>query len=358
MIHDINDCDSNEFERNGWAKVRPQSYKHPCGARVTKRGRLWTATSINGETFAGHLTALQAMRCLEDRDSSFWSYGEPILEGDYCGVWFNIGHLEQNEKVWTFVCSFAHANDFSGYLKRIFERELYGKAYCAKCQNLMAELVSRVLRASHDIFGRRPTIYLACRCGHPTWCVDEETCYALLRKMKNAERYWRRQDQMRAAGGKHTRNELRQIAALQENRCIYCDRQFTSALGPTADHLLAIAAGGTDWALNIIIACKRCNCSRGDIPFRTYCTLLSKEQNKKILVHLGRRVQATDIARQPKAALRSFDCGLQLHNPDNYRFQYSKGMSRTARQNVLRNQLLPGTRDLIAKEYVRACKLI
>jgi 5-methylcytosine-specific restriction endonuclease McrA len=45
----------------------------------------------------------------------------------------------------------------------------------------------------------------------------------------------------------------------QYNRCLYCDEVFGVGLRPTADHILAIVDGGTNWAFNIVMACRSCN---------------------------------------------------------------------------------------------------
>ncbi|MFP5226882.1 MAG: HNH endonuclease, partial [Acidobacteriota bacterium] len=88
-----------------------------------------------------------------------------------------------------------------------------------------------------------------------------------------------RRETLRKGGARHSVDEVAEIVQLQENRCFYCNLLFDGTRGQaTKDHLLPVTSGGTDWALNIVIACRRCNARRGNIPFRTYCTLLSPRQ--------------------------------------------------------------------------------
>lgn len=101
---------------------------------------------------------------------------------------------------------------------------------------------------------------------------------------------------------------------------MYCNKRFTDAMRPSRDHVLSITNGGGDWAMNIVIACRSCNSRRGDIPFRTYCKLLSPKQNERILNLIGRRLAATDFASLPDGAELCFAKGLALHDPRHWRF--------------------------------------
>src|SRR5205807_4981038 len=120
-----------------------------------------------------------------------------------------------------------------------------------------------------------------------------------------AERSWQRKINLSEAGGKHVAKEIEEIRWLQQNRCIYCNALFTDTLRPTKDHLVPIIAGSTDWALNIVLACRSCNSRRCGIPFRTYCKLLSKAQNRRIIIHLGRRMRAWEIDKIPREGLNA-----------------------------------------------------
>lgn len=164
-----------------------------------------------------------------------------------------------------------------------------------------------------------------------------------------AKTKWRREERLREAGGQHTPSERYEILALQNNRCIYCNRRFTNEIRYTADHLLPVADGGTNWALNIVMACSRCNLRRSDIPFRTYCRLLSPKQNQRILIHLAKRIKAMDIPNLPSDAVDSFDDGLAHHDAKHPRFVNMRNRVIAGR-NATRNRLLPRTRNLVLKK--------
>jgi 5-methylcytosine-specific restriction endonuclease McrA len=122
--------------------------------------------------------------------------------------------------------------------------------------------------------------YVVCDCGYPVWQMEWELYGPASDVMERNRRAWNRRQSLVKAGGKHTRAEILHIKDSQKGRCIYCHRLFTGELVPSKDHLLPLVAGGSDWALNIVLACRSCNSKRCDIPFRTYCTLLSPAQNK------------------------------------------------------------------------------
>lgn len=345
MSH-MDDCESR-----GWIKVGAHTYRHHCGARVTKRGRLWTAHGVDGMTFTGQLTALQAMSCIEERDPFFWSCGKVAVMGNTGGVWFNQGYLAADRQDEVLVWYTGGDDAFPAFLVLVFERHLFEKAHCVRCLSPMTELKMRVLR-EFDGSGSSHHVYIGCGCGYPVWRLDAGSFGTAGRAMYVAEQSWRRKQRITAAGGAHTVREIEEVLALQENRCIYCNVRFARGIRPTKDHLLAIADGGTDWALNIIMACRFCNSRRCDIPFRTYCKLLSERQNERILTHLGKRLLALDLSSVPDEALMSFDEAIAYHDAKHRRFLDIQNESAIARRNANRNQLFPRTRSLILKRYV------
>lgn len=64
------------------------------------------------------------------------------------------------------------------------------------------------------------------------------------------------------APGKHSAADIRRQRDAQGGRCFWCG----SALGPGhhVDHLIALSRGGTNDASNLVLACQRCNTSKGD----------------------------------------------------------------------------------------------
>jgi hypothetical protein len=141
---------------------------------------------------------------------------------------------------------------------------------------------------------------------------------------------------------------MRIVLALQDGRCIYCNALFTDEKRPSEDHLLSVSKGGSDWALNIVLACWRCNSRRTYIPFRTFCKLLSPTQNKRILANLKRRLLAIDTKSTPREAFLCFEEGLAMHSPQTYSELYTLD-TRSARRNIEINKLLPRTATAILK---------
>ncbi len=164
----------------------------------------------------------------------------------------------------------------------------------------------------------------------------------LLRKRAERER----QSLRRSMQGTHTTEEIQNILGLQRERCIYCNRKFTKRIRPTRDHILAVAYGGTNWGLNIVLACRSCNSRRSHIPFRTYCRLLSRAQNRRIVAHLKRRLLALEDSCS-NDALRSFRYGLDLHEPTHSRYLMIQRDFPHARRNAATNPLLPRVGALV-----------
>jgi 5-methylcytosine-specific restriction endonuclease McrA len=293
------------------------------------------------------------MSCLEQHDPSFWSYGELAIEGRNDSLSFKVGHLGANRQNEVFMVSVAAGDDLPVFVKPVFKRFLLRKAHCAKCLSPMSDFGMRTLYEFDESGRCSQDSYLACNCGYPVWGLDGGSTHALRAAMNRAEISWRRRQRIAAAGGTHRPSEILEVLALQKNRCVYCGAKFTDERPPTKDHLLAIADGGTDWALNILMACRRCNSRRGDIPFRTYCKLLSQKRNQRIVELLEKRLLATDFLKLPSEALISFDKGLAHHDPKHWRFLDIQSASAAARQNVTRNQLLPRTRRLILSRHAR-----
>lgn len=70
-----------------------------------------------------------------------------------------------------------------------------------------------------------------------------------------------RKARLRAAEGKHTGADIKEIYAKQQGACVYCG----SFLGTKyhVDHIIPLASGGSNWPENIQITCPSCNLSKG-----------------------------------------------------------------------------------------------
>ena len=198
------------------------------------------------------------------------------------------------------------------------------------------------------------------RCGgighvsKPVDCTDKSEGVAFVQMTCPAcggARFDRRRlriESLRNAGGKHSREDICGILALQKRRCIYCNKKFTqNKVLPTKDHLLPVVHGGGNSSLNIVMACRKCNSRRCNIPFRTYCKLLSRTQNRRILAHLTRRLLAVDFDHLCVEEFSSFDMGLELHEPRHPRYLDIRSISAIADRNAAKNRLLPRTGSLI-----------
>jgi 5-methylcytosine-specific restriction endonuclease McrA len=152
----------------------------------------------------------------------------------------------------------------------------------------------------------------------------------------------RRYVTLHRTGARHTEAEIQELLKLQESRCIYCNLLIGDGVSQASrDHLLPVQYGGGDWAVNILMACRSCNCRRGSMPFRTFCTLLSPRQNRIIAMRLCARLGVIDLDKISDAAWKQFCVGLALHDPAHLRYRLILRNSRTARRNAKLNSLLP-----------------
>lgn len=65
----------------------------------------------------------------------------------------------------------------------------------------------------------------------------------------------------RAAPGRHTADDIRDIAKQQHNRCAYCRTKL--AARREVDHIQALSRGGHNGRRNLQIVCRPCNTSKG-----------------------------------------------------------------------------------------------
>lgn len=344
---DLESLNWYQWGRLGWTRVGTHSYRHYCGARITKRGKLWIAKTVAGVSIAGHTTEFQAVACLVENDPSFWTYGEEGWRDSYNGVHFLNGSLNNSDNDIFLVCYLSDEKNFSILVKPVFKKNFFGKATCVKCLRPMIELRFRTLR---HFYGNRSTqnAYLTCDCGYPVWRLDRHLKFKAETAMRRSINPPFRRQMIKDAEGTHSPKEIEEILAIQENCCIYCNVNFTKEVRPTKDHLLPISMCGSNWSSNIVMACKPCNLRRSDIPFRTYCRLLSRTQNQRILMHLSRRLLALD---EDDEAQVDFLVGLAYHNSRHRRYRGIQRTSAIARRNAATNQLLPQTASLILKKY-------
>jgi HNH endonuclease len=279
-----------------------------------------------------------------------------VSAGDYFGVSFVTGHLRTSRKDHVVMCSLSEGAEFPAHLRASFKRLFLSSATCAKCGSRATEIILRDLRGD-PLWSERPTPHVVCMCGYPVWRISfEDQCkveHAIQRRTHDKER----NDFRAQAEGKHSAKEIREILALQGHRCIYCNKPFNDLLRPEKDHLVPMSRGGTNWALNIVFACKRCNIRRETIPFRTFCKLLSAAQNRRILANLSRRILTIDPDKlvEPQAACL-FEA-LLGHNPRHHRVRTILRYSATARLNASKNKVIPNSpAEVLKRERLLSTK--
>lgn len=342
----IIDCDS------AWIKVDASTYRHYSGATLTKKVQLWVAKTVDGQTISSQATAAEAILKLKRADPLFWifgQYGPQFGTREYGKVKHRTRPVCRGDSEEVFTFSLAKGEEFPQFLAAILKRKFFDNSTCLRCLSPMSAITMQV---HHQVDGRREddNAYLSCICGYPVWRVDMISYRNARIQLDQAAANWRRLQRLKTAGGKHTQAEIRQILALQGYRCIYCNVQFTEKLHPSCDHILPITCGGGDWALNIVMACRSCNSSRGNIPFRTFCKLLSPAQNKKMRSHLINRVLALDFENLPREAYTCFVTGLALHDPKHWRYLDMQKFCSSTRRNAKANRLLPRSVLSLLKE--------
>jgi 5-methylcytosine-specific restriction endonuclease McrA len=322
------------FSDSAWFKVGSGSYRHYSGTTVERHGGLWTARAATGDSSKGHLTALDALLAMEKGFNSYWTLA-PLesYAAEYGDVRHSIGPVERDLHL-VFAFSLLKGEAFPEFMQRVFHKHLFNKARCSGCQLPMDDVRTRAIRQFDGMCGESK-IHLTCACGYPVWRIEMHLYTAARRALDRTR--------LIAAEGRHGPSEMREILALQGGCCIYCNAKFTDGLRPSKDHLLPLTCHGSNWALNIVLACRSCNSSRGNIPFRTFCKLLSPAQNKRILMHVTRRLSALDSGRISK---EGFDClvkALANHDPKHPQYLSIQKIRVKARRNAEINRLLPGT---------------
>ena len=297
-----------EFQIAGWTRVGA-CLTHHCGAKISRlRGDHFTAYTVAGSSETGFSDVQSASDWLQANDPDFWSIGKLASVGIIAGVLLVSGSYDSERSQILNVWSVPDGTDFPAHHRATFKRLFLEKAVCAKCGSKATAIqLRRLAYVDRELEYRNNVV---CDCGCPVWRMSICDYFSADDGLVRAERSGQRKTNLAAAGGKHSAKEIEEIRSLQRNRCIYCDALFKETLRPTKDHLVAIIAGGTDWAINIVLACRRCNSHRREIPFRAYCNLLSESQNRKIISHLTRRLCALNLDRLSNEALNAFYGGV------------------------------------------------
>lgn len=73
--------------------------------------------------------------------------------------------------------------------------------------------------------------------------------------------YRRRRARERGLEGHHTAQDVANLHKLQKGKCAFC--RISLQHGVHVDHIMPVAAGGTDWPSNLQLLCPTCNRSKG-----------------------------------------------------------------------------------------------
>jgi 5-methylcytosine-specific restriction endonuclease McrA len=263
---------------------------------------------VEGSLCTGFPTAEKATQWIESYDTDFWTYGHAVSWGTFGGIEIECvaGHLDAEQTDHVVVLSVPDMGKFPSHLQKMFTKQFFSKASCVKCGAHTSEINFRPLFEYGNKTKRRVP-YIVCNCGYPVWRIPQDVCYEIEHRITISlharDNTLQRKEILAITGGKHTKREIQEILTLQENRCIYCNVLFTEKEIPTRDHLKPILRGGTDWALNIVMACRSCNSRRSLTHFRAHCKRLSPTQNQRILQHLCRRIDAIDLEHVPSGVL-------------------------------------------------------
>jgi len=330
-------------EDAAWIAEGSGSFRHYSGARLLRNGSRWNAVGGKGAIHPFRKSASAALE-LAGRYNHIADWGRA-----YGTVSHPTSPIGKDGVLFAFVS--RDGSPFTPFVVSSLKRRFHGHARCVKCKEPMSEFRVALLRQFDGVVSDTQT-YLVCSCGFPVWHMETNLYFDAQYSMDQCARRWKRKQGMNAAGGKHTPQEIDAIFKLQGGRCIYCHALFTDTKRPTRDHLVPLCYGGTAWALNLVLACHSCNSRRGEVPFRTFCRLLSPRQNERIFKHLVRRIQAIDF-KNAGDGYEDFEVALRLHRPNDRRYRMILSMNAKYRDNARRNKLLPRGISGIQAEMIR-----
>lgn len=114
-----------------------------------------------------------------------------------------------------------------------------------------------------------------------------------LAKLRSAARhyYWKNWERKRiehhsavakrkGAPGKYTRAEWLRLLAAYRYRCAYCNRRLNRK-SASADHVVPLGRGGTNWIENIVPSCLPCNQRKNFLTAKQFLARLRKEKRRQ-----------------------------------------------------------------------------
>lgn len=257
-----------------------------------------------------------------------------FYEGVGCIEWLDESASGDSKEAASFCC--PSREQFPKISATVIRKNCVSVACCMSCGALLERE-----RYSIWLWAGRRHRFLVCGCGCPIWKVSSSVVWKVTSEISKRVRDEERRKELRDGGWRHNKADLRRILSIQEHRCLYCGRSFSSTLPPTRDHILPVVSGGTDSKWNIVMACRSCNSRRETIPFRAYCRLLSVRRGSSALRFIRIRIieaVSSDVDDEELFAFaRAYDFHLRTHG----RIFDICRHSKSARSNQKSNRLLP-----------------
>lgn len=152
---------------------------------------------------------------------------------------------------------------------REYSRAKDKEIYWANVEMIRAKRNAKRRSKQGDAIRERERIYreanvVHIRLQHRQWEKEHpETRHKYIMANPEKLRSWdqRRKALKKAAPGKWTAEDLKLLHGKQHGLCAYCGHPYGQAF--EVDHVIPLAKGGTNWPYNIVIACPRCNRSKG-----------------------------------------------------------------------------------------------
>jgi len=85
------------------------------------------------------------------------------------------------------------------------------------------------------------------------------------------------------------------------SRCVWCAKELTIK-SATADHILCVSAGGSDWIGNLLPSCRPCNCQRSNKDAGSWLQSCRDRGRKIDLAMLKRVLKANRLDPRAKHA--------------------------------------------------------
>lgn len=195
--------------------------------------------------------------------------GKPCKHGHVCERWVRnnacLGCSNANAKVWAKENNVRVATNARAWRKAHPEkakmhRDAANARYSAKEENKVRNRERAKARYTlkrdallEQARVRRLLNIERIRAYQQTWYrMNKDHALALARNRKARKR---------AAPGKHTANDIREIFRLQKGKCAYCRGDL--GCGNHIDHIIPLILGGANDRRNIQLLCPTCNLSKG-----------------------------------------------------------------------------------------------